>query len=77
MTTEHNSGWWQDHGEVCTFARVLLATFTSDWSADDAVRYFEKPWRWQGERRNWCAAGQPGTLHECPDLREFAKPGEP
>ena len=77
MTKPHDPEWFLDSGEVVAFARTLLATFTSDWSAEDVISYFEKPWKWTPEHVNWCAGNRAETLHECPDLRDASPSGGP
>lgn len=41
--------WFENYGEVCAFARVLVEAGLIE-TAQEAVRYFEKPWNWSREK---------------------------
>ena len=53
--------WYDDHGNVCLFAHVLVASALLE-EAEDTIYYFEKPWKWTPERDRWLLAGRPETV---------------
>lgn len=63
--------WMADHQELAATARMLYDVNVLLPSAESVFDFLDKPWKWQGERDAWVAAGRPSTtdpgweLFEC------------
>lgn len=61
MTTEAKGKWFEDQAVVIAFARILVDS-QGTLTADDVIRYFEKPWKWTDEHARWVAMGSPDVV---------------
>jgi hypothetical protein len=51
--------WMLVSAELLEFATFLCDPFVFDWSADELLYFFSKPWKWEREHADWVAAGRP------------------
>jgi hypothetical protein len=64
--------WWEDHSELVAFAHALDGNGEFA-DAEDAIYFFEKPWKWEAEHVAWGNAGRPADTYEWLDeLREVS-----
>lgn len=47
MTNE----WYGNYDEITTFGKYLVGTQV--WSAVELQYYYEKPWKWDNEYKEW------------------------
>ncbi len=68
MSTENE--WWAErnaHAELGEVGAMLSEVF--GWDVEDALRFLEKPWKWNAERAKWIALGRPDpTTLEMDDI---------
>lgn len=48
--------WWEDHSERLAFANYLADNGYIT-TIEQALYYFEKPWKWESEHTYWALAG--------------------
>lgn len=66
MSTE--TKWYETHDELIAFARVLDDLDVFD-CPDDAIDFFETPWKWDDEYERWVALGRPDDLDDIATLQ--------
>ena len=70
--------WYMDHSELNAFAQAMATAdgFRGDERDDDVrnvLRFFEKPWNWTAEYRDWVQQGRPAEGFELEVLRRVAE----
>lgn len=53
------SAWWCDPQEVIRFAHVLVDADQLGACQHQVITFFEMPWEWDAEHRQWCEAAHP------------------
>ncbi len=52
--------WYEDRDEVVSFARWFWAgTYNAIGTTGEILDYFEKPWKWDSEHKDWVDEGSP------------------
>ena len=60
-----NRAWFDEQDQLLAFARALGngGSFAGD-SFESVLRFFERPWKWDGAYQEWCRQGRPRSF-EC------------
>jgi hypothetical protein len=53
--------WFETHENLVMLAMALDTDCRFE-EAADAIRFFEKPWKWTPEWESWSAAGRPAKF---------------